>query len=97
MSWKDWPYWLKAGIIGLSVGISLLILFVFLAMEDRYFNSPIIIIFAPIILAITGICGENNPYCAWTTALFVGLLLYPLFFFLIGVLIGRITLKLRSK
>ena len=69
MGWKERPYWLKGGIIGLVLGIVLgFILYVYFPMKKfalilcktfpcpqvAYYNEPLFILYSPIILFIVG-------------------------------------------
>lgn len=107
MSWKNWPYWLKGGVIGAGVTILLLASFKlhqYLYFEKQYFNSFLYYV----ILSIFFINLIREPLYffehifnietfGFNGPTMFGTILILLIYFLIGALIGLVYSKIRSK
>ncbi len=101
MGWKDWPTWLKGGVIGLFLGLFIVFAYFVSDVSKSLFggNSSItimtIIITAPFILIYVfslGILFSNND------SLFrLGLYLSPIIYFIIGAIIGWIVGKIKGR
>ncbi len=111
--WKDWPYWLKGGIVGVIVGIVLL----FIPLILSYFVDvpsfiPIlsliwiaitiflIFIFCGVALEIDlggGILGTCETRLPFYFSLFLSTIIIGALFFGIGSLIGLIIGKIKYK
>ncbi|MBI2558573.1 hypothetical protein HYW20_04575 [Candidatus Woesearchaeota archaeon] len=89
MGWKDWPYWLKGGVIVL--GIYLIATLSLLPFGETGGNPRFPLWLVPslfplfILIEILGDV-QINPY-----------IISPIFYFLIGSLIGWIVGKFKSK
>lgn len=86
MGWKDWPYWLKGGIIGV---ILLLILSLFAVATPKsdmgnVFSWAIILIAFPFMLT-------------YEDSQMLNFILFPIYFFILGAIIGWIVGKIKSK
>ena len=84
MKWKNWPYWLKGGIIGLALGyIGYLIVY-------YYYRYRIVTLYkagtTPEDLSLIG----SIPGIEW-------FIIYSLFSFGVGALIGLIIQKIKAK
>lgn len=92
MGWRDWPYWLKGGIISLCTWLLLIIgyfltktttdftLFYILLMLISIVIEPIFVLF--------NIANDNNVLRQFLSSLIV---------FLIGVLLGYIYGKIKNR
>lgn len=96
MSWKDWPYWLKGGIITLILSISIIPIIFYEAAEDLFLWLRIIIIIPftliKIIFSLNMVCYL---LCTPETWFHWGILF--LFWFLVGALIGWLYGKFKDK
>lgn len=89
MGWKNWPYWLRAGVIGIALYILILtsnisILVRFLALIQEFFQD-LFLSSSPSFSQIIGF------------AYLFSLILAPILWFLIAALIGFIIGKIKSK
>jgi|SRR3989338_6984109 len=105
MGWKNWPYWLKGGII-LSVIPLCVILIYFMGFfgDSRFFVWISQLAYAPglmlglITLGLIG-CGSffNNPsYCEYISFPII-ILMNTTIYFIIGASFGKYYGKLKSK
>ncbi len=94
MEWKNWPSWLKGGIVALVIYIPLfLILNPYIIKQDP-FNLIILEIPAAPILIVLPRVGIELGGLTGLTLLFFILLIY---YFILGALIGFIISKIKSK
>ncbi len=83
MGWKNWPAWVKGGVIGI---IFLIVIFVL----KRNFANIILSIFTlPVYVIVLSL-----PDSLYNVAFFI---LTPIFYFLLGALIGLVISKIKSK
>ena len=102
MFYKNWPYWLKGGVIGVT--ISLIFFVLMMVVPDSVFESMgkifelIIMAFAmPIGLAgFLLIWGSNGPP-DFLNNVVLQIILDLLFWFLIGALISKIYYKMNKN
>jgi len=109
--WKDWPYWLKGGVIGIVVGVMISILNIIPAM---FFKIPVLVIFfwgillmifmlifCGIALPATNFGGGILGTCETRLPLYFSAVLSAViivgFWFGIGAVIGWITGKIKEK
>ena len=84
MGWKDWPSWLKGGVIGAVLSLILLLLKPYLGMLSIFLQYFFIIPF----LAVWALTGDN-PNKIQVLIEIVGYYIAPMiFYFIIGALIG---------
>lgn len=100
MGWKDWPYWLKGGLIGAVIGIICILLAWFRVL-------PILTVLLYIFIMI--LCGSGESYsitggllgnCSWGGKYLIFsimTILILLVFFVVGSIIGLIVQKIKSK
>lgn len=91
MKWKNFPYWLKGGIIGVPIGFLLLVI----ANYSGVYNVLSFMFLMILIMAGGGLEGQVpwGKYTVW----FITLLITGAIFFSIGALIGLIVQKIKKK
>ena len=92
MGWKDWPYWLKGGVIGLVFVLILFLLIYFNLLGSSISGTLGIFIVVITFIGALGLCPENA--CQFYTA---GLLILLIESFIIGAIIGWIIGKIKNK
>ena len=105
MSWRDLGYSRKGGIIGgiISViGIFLVLLLLFVFKLDAYALGPIFPLMMPfmaisLLLSFSGIFGCNPKSDSCYFELILGFILTIVVFMLIGMFIGWIVGKIKSR
>jgi len=100
MAWKDWPYWLKGGLIGIVVGILWLFMGMFIGNSFKVCISInqsvpppacnlLIIFYIPaVFLGILGLSDQG---------IVTGIILTAVIYFVLGSIIGLIVSKIKSK
>lgn len=95
MEWKNWPYWLKGGIILLIIhSILTLIGFLFLYDSTDPNGDVALIILPNIIIPLIALNWMHLPliFGKWSSIFY-----FSIFWFIIGTLIGWIYGKIKSK
>jgi len=91
MGWKNWPYWLKGGLIGVGIGIILAVIGIIavierpLAGEFLYFVQ---------LIGIFGLGSFLQTDCVGEACfgnVFIALILMPIGYLIKGLLVGAIT------
>ena len=98
MGWKNWPAWLKGGVIG---GLAYLVIIIISGlMKFPYLSYPASLLSKPLLVfcaSSSGCSGEHCLgaviYCGLITTIPVSIILG----FVIGALIGLIVRKIRSR
>ena len=86
MSWKEWPSWLKGGIIGLIIFVSINIIAFLLSLLATDVGGGIIFIFTSYFPA-----GYIFSFLATSLSGFINILVInALIYFIVGALIGKI-------
>lgn len=103
MGWKDWPYWLRGGIIGFVIGLIPLILSqIFLikgllaVIYGVFVLPPELILLNIIPASLKNIFFDMGSCFILCIPRFLGFLVIALFYFLVGALIGSIISKIKS-
>ena len=89
MGWKDWPYWIKGGVIGLGIFIVMFLLsyiILMLGCMDRVIY----------LLSIKSGIMFPTP-CLLVYFFFASYSIMPFVFIVIGAIIGLIVGKIKSK
>ena len=101
MSWKDWPYWLKGGLIGLVSAFIIIpllkILCPYLGYDIHGLGKNSVCNFLLITTMLMGIFIYLISFRNDLLSLVLFFILLGLIFFGIGALIGRIYGKIKSK
>ena len=95
MKWKNWPYWLKGGVIGGIIPLGG-ILIGYLGHES-IISGLLYLLFAFPVAIILG-CGLENPntICSLKATPFI-IILSTIIYFLLGAIIGWIVGKIKNK
>ena len=101
MGWKDWPYWLRGGVLGIFVYLILLFISFLLISLD----SIIAFLFVVLLVLLgfwaswfigTGNCDLFHGYCS-TINQFLYITIGLVDAFIIGLIIGFIVGKIKKK
>jgi hypothetical protein len=94
MGWKEWPYWLKGGII--LGGISLLYSILFNVVIQLGFTLPLFFFMEWPIRLASLIFGWGDLVMGWR-GYFASLIFMPVLYFILGAIIGLIIGKIKAK
>ena len=94
MSWKDWSYWLKGGIIALLIPIILVILF-FFDIEKPLYIVPYLDFIG--LISCGGILDYPSRCSGGDFSNAIYFLTIPLSWIMIGMFVGWIYGKIKSK
>jgi len=94
MSWRDWPAWLKGGVIGAV--LSLITSIIYVLFVNLGFGVPLFILFEIPIRIVSFIFNWGQVIQGWRV--YLGIFIFnPVFYFIIGALIGFIINKINKR
>ncbi|HCC59632.1 MAG: hypothetical protein A2402_03235 [Candidatus Staskawiczbacteria bacterium RIFOXYC1_FULL_37_43] len=104
MFWKNWPYWLKGGIILFLYSLSAVVMFANLNHALPVFVSVIFLpVFIPAWFCLTWLCGIGGLShgvlaSCYTSGIWIFIYSLPviIFFFVFGAIIGLIYGKIKN-
>ena len=111
MSWKDWPYWLRGGLIGLIIPVAILIIGIIVIIEllkdggGFAFNVPaifvilvlIFILSSPVILVSTIFKIHILSDTNFYSSIILSVIISLPIYFIIGAIIGFIYGKFKRN
>ena len=100
MGWKNWPYWLKGGIIGATIGIFLVSLFLY-ASEGEEISYPDILLWGGYLFtwipSVRKLFFDISQFTSYNYNVNVRIIGGPFFYILLGLIIGLIIGKIKNR
>ncbi len=98
MGWRDWPYWLRGGIITSLISIQIIWLFSYFSNFLGWGNNLFAYLAWPLFAALFGLASvENGDVLTAFFGLVSGIILTLLIYFLLGAILGAIYGRSNNK